>query len=82
LSQDCSNKLSKQICSDSKIGLKIHCGIKAEAFVENVRKAPYALELVLNEISCSPISVATDASNKGNQKMYPVPVKYFSKGMM
>lgn len=79
LSQDRNNKLIKQICSDSKIGPKIHCGrTKAEALVENVL-APYALELVLSEIVCSPISVATDASNKGNQKMYPVVVRYFSK---
>jgi len=73
--QDCSNKLIKQVCSNSKIGPKIHCGrIKAEAFVENVLCVRISTER--NTRSCSPISVA---SNKGNQKMYPVAVRYFLK---
>lgn len=81
ISQDCGNKLMKQICFDSKIAPKIHCGrTKAEAIVENIL-APYALKTVLTDISDSPISIATDASNKGNKKMFPVTVRYYSKDL-
>lgn len=79
LSQDCGNKLQKVIYSNCEIANKIKCGrTKAEAMVEMVL-APYSLERVLKDIGESPFSIATDASNKGNKKMFPVAIRYFNK---
>lgn len=81
LSQDCGTKLACRIFSDSKISKKIACGrTKAEALVENVL-GPHSVELVLKELKedSKPYSISTDASNKGNLKMYPVSVRFFSK---
>lgn len=76
-SQDCGNKIVKTVFSDSKVALKMHCGrTKAEALVENVL-APYSIETMLKKIGKSPIGIATDASNKGNQKMFPVAIRFF-----
>ena len=49
-----------------------------ESLVENVL-APYSLQRVLNKIVSqnAPIAIATDASNKGNRKFFPVGVRYF-----
>lgn len=61
---------------------KIQCGrTKAEALVENIL-APKSIEMVLEELKVftdSPVfySIATDASNKGNRKLYPIAVRYF-----
>lgn len=80
LSQDCGTKLACRIFSDSKISKKISCGrTKAEALVENVL-GPHSIELVLKELKegSKSYSISTDASNKGNLKMYPVSVRFFS----
>lgn len=74
LSQDCSNKIQKKIYKDSSIAKQIQCGrTKAEALVEMVL-APYSLEIILKELGDSPFSISTDASNKGNRKMFPVAI--------
>lgn len=79
LSQDCSNKIQKKIYKDSSIAKQIQCGrTKAEALVEMVL-APYSLEIILKELGDSPFSISTDASNKGNRKMFPVAIWYFDK---
>lgn len=79
LSQDCGNKLQKTVFEDSKIAQKTQCGkTKSEALVELVL-APHSLELVLKEVENSPYSICTDASNKGNKKMFPVVIRYFHK---
>lgn len=78
MSQDCGIKLVKKLFSDSKKSQRIHCGrTKAEAIVENVL-APYSIENILSDVGGGPISIATDASNKGNKKLFPVAIRYFS----
>ena len=78
-SQACGNKLACEIFSDSKFSKKISCGkTKAEALTENIL-APHSIELALRELQQNkPFSLATDASNKGNLKMYPISVRFFS----
>ncbi|XP_050776316.1 uncharacterized protein LOC127032781 isoform X1 [Gopherus flavomarginatus] len=78
-SQDCGNKLYPSIFADSKIASKIHCGRrKAEALIENVL-APHSLKLAVQDIGSISFSIVTDASNKGNTKLFPVAVHYFNK---
>jgi hAT family C-terminal dimerisation region len=84
VAQDCTIKIMKQIIPDSEIVKKITAGrTKSSAIVNNVLY-PYSLELVLDDLQNGlPFSVATDATNKGNRKVYPVVVQYFtaSEGM-
>ena len=84
VAQDCTIKIMKQIIPDSEIVKKMTAGrTKTSAIVNNVLY-PYSLELVLNDLQKGlPFSVSTDASNKGNRKLYPVVVQYFttSEGM-
>nr|XP_005291182.1 uncharacterized protein LOC101937720 [Chrysemys picta bellii] len=78
-SQDCGNKLYPSIFPDSKIASKILCGMtKAEALIENVL-APHSLKLAVQDIGSTPLSIVTDASNKGNTILFPVAVRYFNK---
>lgn len=82
LSIDCGIKLCSKLYADSSIGRKQQCGrTKAEKLVENIL-APQSIEMVLTELGANndcPISfsIATDASNKGNRKLFPIAVKYF-----
>jgi hypothetical protein len=78
-SQDCGNKLFCKIFSDSKLSKKICCGrTKAEVFTENIL-SHHSVELTLTELQPNkPFSLSTDASNKGNLKLYPVSVRFFS----
>jgi hAT family C-terminal dimerisation region len=80
LSQDCGNKLVAKVFVDSKISNKIRCGrTKSEAIVEGVL-GPYSVQQVLHDLDQDkPFSLSTDASNKGNVKLYPVSVRYFCK---
>lgn len=81
-SVDCGIKINSLLYSDSDIGKKIHCGrTKAESIVENIL-APKSIHIVLDELGVNnnqviPFSLANDASNKGNKKMFPVAVQYF-----
>ncbi|XP_031329485.1 uncharacterized protein LOC116170636 [Photinus pyralis] len=83
LSTDCAIKLNSKLYRDSALAKKVHCGrTKAEAIVENCL-APKSIEDVLEDMqvntdTSSPFSVLSDASNKGNQKLFPVAVRYFS----
>ncbi|XP_006131601.1 uncharacterized protein LOC102463496 [Pelodiscus sinensis] len=79
LAQDCSVKVMKQVLQDSEIVKKMTAGrTKASAVVNNVLY-PFSIELLLNDLkNCMPFSVATDASNKGNHKFFPVAVQYFT----
>uniref|UniRef100_H3AA92 DUF4371 domain-containing protein n=1 Tax=Latimeria chalumnae TaxID=7897 RepID=H3AA92_LATCH len=57
----------------------IHCGrTKVKALVENVL-VPQSLKLAVKDIGSSSFSIATDASNKGNTKLFPVAVCYFNR---
>jgi hypothetical protein len=78
LSMDCGVKLARRVYTDSDIAKKMACGrTKAVAISENVL-APYSVELLLNELGTSFFSIASDASNKGNRKFFPLCVRYFN----
>jgi hypothetical protein len=78
-SEDCGNKLSGTIFTDSAIAKKMSCGrTKSSSIVENVL-AIAAQEILLSELkSAKYFSIGTDSSNKGNMKMFPLTVQYFS----
>lgn len=81
--QDCANKLLPQILPDSNIAKKVCCGrTKSEAIVKEVL-GHLAEKLVVDALKSTDngtvhFSVMTDTSNKGNRKMYPICVQYFS----
>jgi hypothetical protein len=68
----------KQVFEDSEIVGKKSAGrTRMSAIVNNVL-APFSHELVLKDLKNDiPFSIATDASNKGNRKFFPVGVQYF-----
>ena len=81
-SMDCGNKLLREIFGDSKVASKIACGrTKAEMIVKKVLAPKSVTDFVnnLNDPSKSGVffSIATDASNHKNRKMFPVVVRYF-----
>ena len=69
----------KTVVDDSDIVRKMSCGrTKATSLINNVIY-PFALEYVLMKLrSGIPFSLATDASNKGSHKFFPVGVQYFT----
>lgn len=78
-SQDCNNKLFPTLFPDSEVAKKIACGrTKATSICENVI-APLSQEILLSELQESTyFALGTDSSNKGNIKMFPVTVQWFS----
>ncbi|XP_070793562.1 cytochrome P450 2C5-like isoform X2 [Pituophis catenifer annectens] len=79
LAQDCGIKLMKQIFDDSEIVKKMSCGRTKSSAIVNEVLYPFSIELVLNDLKTGiPFSLSTDASNKGNRKMYPVVAQYFT----
>lgn len=84
LSMDCGSKLLSQFFPDSDICKKIRMGrTKIEALIQNVL-APYSIECLVKRLRRTasnkphlPYSLSTDASNKGNKKMFPVAIKFF-----
>ena len=79
-SQDCGNKLLKKLCPDSAVASKLSCGrTKAGSYLESVL-GPKAQEMCIKDLkNVFFFSIGTDASNKGNKKLYPIVVRYFSK---
>jgi hypothetical protein len=76
-SMDCNVKLIKNLFKDSKIAQTLQCGrTKMEALNENVL-CPLSIEIHLNAIKDKKFSIASDASNKGNVKLYPIAIQYF-----
>jgi hypothetical protein len=78
-SSDCGMKLDPVIFPDSSISRKLACGrTKSEALVENVL-APKSVETLVSDLSSNTkfFSVATDASNMKNRKLFPVCIQYF-----
>ena len=77
-------KILPSVLPDSKIVKKIHCGrTKSEALTANVL-CPHSIEMVTNELNIPNnifYSVSTDASNRGNLKLYPLALRYFSKSV-
>ena len=81
LSADCENKLDATLFHDLEIASKPRLGrTKQEAIVENVL-LPASIESALKELGNQPFSVATDASNKKNRKMFPVCICFFDKDL-
>ncbi|GFT33861.1 uncharacterized protein TNCV_4383541 [Trichonephila clavipes] len=79
VAQDCSLKVLKQVIHDSDIVKQMTGGrTKCTALVNQVLFL-YSMELVQEDLKNDvPFSVATDASNKGNGKFFPVAIQYFS----
>ena len=79
-SQDCGNKLLSKLCPDSSIASKISCGrTKATSYVENIL-GPKAKEICVIDLkSAGFFGIGSDASNKGNKKLFPITVRYFSR---
>ncbi|CAL9686817.1 unnamed protein product [Knipowitschia caucasica] len=79
-SADCALKPS--IRTYSSIAKKMSCGrTKAEAIVTDVL-SPKAIQEVIKTLKSGgnslPFSLHTDASNKGNRKMFPLAVQFFT----
>jgi hypothetical protein len=76
---DCTLKLLPVVFNDSSKASKMSCGrTKSEAIVINVL-APYSQEMIVNDLdkSYAYFSISSDASNKGNTKLFPVVLRYF-----
>jgi hypothetical protein len=79
VAQDCSIKVLKQIITDSDIIKQMTGGRTKCTAITNQVLYPYSMELVQEDLKNEiPFSIATDASNKGNRKFYPVAIQYFS----
>ena len=79
-SLDCDMKLDRIIYSGSFVAKQISCGrTKSEAIVKNVL-APYSVCAAVQKLrdGLLPFSIASDASNKGNQKMFPVMLRFYT----
>ncbi|XP_034038426.1 uncharacterized protein LOC117521185 [Thalassophryne amazonica] len=81
-SADCALKLTLRTLNDSSIAKMMSCGrTKAEAVVTDVL-SPKATEEVIKTLKSGgnslPFSLHTDASNKGNRKMFPLAVQFFT----
>ena len=78
-SLDCAMKLTPKLYSDSAIAKHICCGrTKAEALVTNIL-APLASDFSQSlESKDMYFSIATDASNKGNVKTFPISVRFWT----
>ncbi|GFW20396.1 uncharacterized protein TNCV_2729351 [Trichonephila clavipes] len=79
VAQNCSLKVLKQVINDSDIVKQMTGGrTKCTALVKQVLFL-YSMELVQEDLKNDvSFSVATDASNKGNRKNFPVAIQYFS----
>lgn len=78
-SVDYGVRVDREIFSDSPTAKGMTCGrSKAKALCENVL-APYSVQLHVKYMTDNnlPFSVATDASNKGTTKCFPIVVRYF-----
>lgn len=84
-SLDCTMKLNATCFADSKISKMLHCGrTKAASITKNVLLPDcvnlckeYLLGKFLNYNNVLYYTLATDASNKGNKKMFPVILYFF-----
>lgn len=77
-SMDCNIKLTKNLFTDSQICQSIQCGrTKMEALAKNVL-CPLSIEQHLKELNSKKFAIGSDASNKGNIKMFPIAIQYFT----
>jgi hypothetical protein len=78
-SMDCGVKLMKNLFKDSNICQSIQLGrTKMEMIAINIL-CPLSIETNLNSMKNQMFSIATDASNKGNIKLFPIAIQYFDK---
>uniref|UniRef100_A0A8C6NU33 Uncharacterized protein n=1 Tax=Nothobranchius furzeri TaxID=105023 RepID=A0A8C6NU33_NOTFU len=78
-SVDCGIKVDREVYSDSAVAKGVTCGkTKAKALCENVL-APYSIQEHVDYIKENELhySLATDASNKGTTKCFPIVLRYF-----
>ena len=77
-SMDCTCKLIKSIIPDSDIAIKMSCArTKCEAIVNSVL-APHSIDMVVEAMSnVRYCGVATDGSNHGSVKLFPILIQYF-----
>ena len=76
-SMDCDVKLIKTLFKDSKICQSLHLGrTKSEMIAQNIL-CPLSVEIHLNSMQNKRFSIASDASNKGNIKLFPIAIQYF-----
>lgn len=77
-SMDCTAPLTRILFKDSEIGQKLTCSrTKTEAIINNVL-APYSIDLIVKNLEKIPfISISTDSSNHGSQKLFPLILQYF-----
>jgi hypothetical protein len=77
-STDCTTNLISKIIDDSEIAKKLTSArTKTEAIVNNVL-SPLIFTMIKSETENIPyISVATDGSNHGSTKLFPVLIQYF-----
>lgn len=81
LSSDCAGKLFPQIFSDSTVACKFRCGrTKTSKISQNCLASASKLLIIQDLANNHKYSVATDASNKGNIKTFPLVLRYFDKG--
>uniref|UniRef100_H3B0Z5 DUF4371 domain-containing protein n=1 Tax=Latimeria chalumnae TaxID=7897 RepID=H3B0Z5_LATCH len=76
---DCSVRVDKTIYHDSSVAKDLTCGkTKAKALSENVL-VPYSIQKHLDYIKANDLyfSLATDASNKGSTKCFPLVLRHF-----
>jgi hypothetical protein len=79
-SAECTISLNHKLFPDSNIVKKIHCArTKTISIAENIL-APHSIENhVTRLISNDQIfSISTDASNRGNLKMFPIVIQYYT----
>ena len=86
---DCSNKLASVIFLDSDIAKKMSCGRTKSACIVTQVLAPVSVEKYIRDLT-SPIlpgdkhkhtpffSVASDASNHGSVKLFPLALRYWT----
>uniref|UniRef100_A0A8C6KPN3 Uncharacterized protein n=1 Tax=Nothobranchius furzeri TaxID=105023 RepID=A0A8C6KPN3_NOTFU len=84
-SVDCGIKDDREVYSDSAVAKGVMCGkTKAKALCENVL-APYSIQAHVDYIKENELhySLATDASNKGTTKRFPIVLRcfHFEEGM-
>uniref|UniRef100_A0A096M281 Uncharacterized protein n=1 Tax=Poecilia formosa TaxID=48698 RepID=A0A096M281_POEFO len=79
-SADCSHKLNQKCLADSKTKKITFERTKAQAIVKDVlaQKAVGDVARALTLDKPFPFSVQTDASNKGNWKVFPLAIHYFT----
>ena len=74
---DCNVKLIQKLFPDSKICQSLQCGrTKMEAIAKNIL-SPLSIEKHLKAVNSRKFSIASDASNEGNIKLFPIAIQYF-----